>query len=92
MPARQTFRKDPDANLDYGFDWSDWLETGEALNASVWDVPAGLVEGAKQLGTSATKVWLSGGTAGATYTVSNQVTTDAGRIDERSFSIVVEER
>lgn len=88
----QTFRKDPHANLDYGFDWEDYLESGETLNASVWTVPSGLIEGSKQLGSISTKIWISGGTAGETYTVANKITTTDGRIDERSFDIVVENR
>ena len=92
MSRVQTFRKDPDANLDYGFDWSDWLASGETISVSVWTVPAGLAEGSKQMGDTSTKVWLSGGTAGNAYTVSNKVTTSDARVDERSFEVVVEER
>ena len=31
----QSFRKDPDAILDYGFDWSEWLASGEIIASSV---------------------------------------------------------
>jgi len=41
--------------------------------------------------TSAT-VWLSGGTAGQSYIVTNRITTAAGRTEDRSFTIRVEER
>ena len=88
----QTLRKDPAAYLDYGFDWSDYLVSGETLSVSVWTVPTGLVEGSAQLADTETKIWISGGTAGTTYIVANKVTTSAGRIDERSFNIVVENR
>lgn len=37
-------------------------------------------------------VWLSGGTAGQIYTVTNRITTAAGRTEDRSFAIRVEER
>ncbi len=88
----RTFRKDPDATLDYGFDWSDWLQAGETISTSVWTVGTGLTEGEDEMSTSITKIWLSGGTAGETYTVSNKITTDQSRTDERSFEIIVEER
>lgn len=88
----QTLRKDPHAKLDYGFDWSDWLVSGETIAASTWTVPDGITEGAKQLDDNSTKIWLSGGTAGETYTITNKVTTSGGRIDERSFEIQVENR
>ena len=88
----QTFRKDPDAKLDYGFDWSDWLAAGETISTSAWTIAAGLTEESTETGSTSTKVWLSGGTDGDTYTVTNTIETSAGRIDERSFQIIVEER
>jgi len=84
--------KDPDSILDYSEDWSDWLATGETLSTAVWTVPAGLTNVAEALGDSAATVWVSGGTAGTTYTVSCLITTTDGRTDRRSFSIGVEVR
>ena len=37
-------------------------------------------------------VWLSGGQAGATYTVTNRIVTTGGRTDDRSIAIKVEDR
>ena len=88
----QVFRKDPAASLDYGFDWEDYLVSGETISASVWAVPDGLVKDSTQISDTSTKVWLSGGTAAETYTVANKITTSDSRIDERSFTIVVENR
>lgn len=87
-----SFTKDPAATLDYGLDWSDWLAAGETIAASEWSVPAGLTKDSDDHNTTLAAVWLSGGTAGATYRITNRVTTSAGRIDERSLFIVVEER
>lgn len=89
---RQTIRKDPDAKLDFGFDWSSWLATGETITASAWTVPTGITEESKSFSSTATLIWLSGGTAGASYTLQNQITTSASRIDERSFVVMVAER
>jgi hypothetical protein len=36
--------------------------------------------------------WLSGGTAGQSFTVTNRITTTGGRTEDRSFTIRVEER
>jgi hypothetical protein len=90
----RTFRKDPDATLDYGFDWEadDWLSSGETITDSVWTVQTGLTKDSESNTETTTTVWLSGGTAGEVYTVANQITTSAGRIDERTFGIVVENR
>lgn len=90
----QTFRKDPDAKLDFAFDWREkgWLASGEDLSAVTWTVPAGLTEEATTMTDDVAAIWLSGGTAGSTYAVSCRITTSDGRIDERSFAVIVEER
>lgn len=85
------FEKDPDAILDYTVDWSRWLGT-DTIATSQWTVPTGLTEvTATNTPTSAT-VWLSGGTAGQAYTVTNRITTSGGRTDERSVVINVRDR
>jgi hypothetical protein len=86
------FIKDPDAELDYGFDLSDWLATGESLASVVWDVPTGLTNENEDLTATTAVVWLSGGTVGNVYQVSCEFTTDDSRVDERSFRIYVAER
>ena len=88
----QTFRKDPDAVLDYGFDWSAWLASGETISTSTWTVPTGITKDSDEKGDTSTKIWLSGGEDGETYAIANKVVTSAGRTDERSFDVVVEER
>lgn len=88
----QTFRKDPHAVLDYGFDWSTWLASGETLSSATWTVPTGITEDSTQLGSDSAKIWLSGGTAGESYTIACKVVTSASRTDERSFVVQVENR
>jgi len=87
-----SFVKDPAATLDYGCDWSEWLAAGETIAASEWSVAAGLTKNSDDHTTTLAVVWLSGGVAGTTYRATNRVTTSAGRIDERSIYVVVEER
>lgn len=86
-----TFTKDPDAILDYAVDWSRWL-AGDTIAASVWIVPAGLAKVSETNTATKAVVWLSGGSAGVAYTVTNRITTAAGRTEDRSFTIRVEER
>ncbi|WP_432001224.1 hypothetical protein [Streptomyces sioyaensis] len=87
------FIKDPSANLDYVYDWSDWLSPGETISSVEYTVPAALASGTANTNTATTvTVWLAGGTAGMTYRVSNRITTNQGRVDERTFSVHVEER
>lgn len=84
--------KDPDAVLPWYWDWTDWLASGEAIASSLMTVSPGLVlDSSGNSATSAT-AWLSGGTTGTSYRVSNRITTSQGRTDERSITIRVTNR
>lgn len=85
-------KKDPDAVLDFGFDWSDWLATGETISTSEWTVEDGITKDSDTNDTTKSTIWLSGGTAGITYELTNTITTSASRTDERSMKIRVVER
>ncbi len=92
--------KDPNAVLDYGLDWSEDLADGDTISASAWTVtsPADptLVVGSTGLfvpshTSTTTTVWLSGGTAGVTYKVTNHVTTAESRQDDRTLTVKCKE-
>lgn len=86
------FVKDPQATLDYVFDWGPWL-TNDTITNSQWTVPSGLTnEAADTPSESTTRIFLSGGAEGENYTVTNRITTNAGRTDERSIEIRVRQR
>lgn len=87
-----TYLKDPDARLDYAFDWTAWLEEDETITAQTFTVPLGDVE----VDTDAeldgiVTVWLTGGTVGKAK-VTCHITTSVGREDDRTMSITVKER
>jgi hypothetical protein len=84
--------KDPDAFLDYGIDWTDWLEDGDTIAASTWVVSAGVTSSSPSFTDTTTTVWIAGGTVGETYALTNRVTTAAGRIDDRTLTIRVKQR
>jgi hypothetical protein len=88
-----TFTKDPDAILDYSVDWSSWL-AGDEISSSEWLLEEGTaIEKASDSKTATkTTVWLRGGNAGTTYLVTNRIVTVAGRTDDRSISVKVEDR
>jgi hypothetical protein len=91
--AVRTFRKDPDAVLDFGLDWSDWLESADVIAASAWtSTPIGLTLASESFDDTKAVVWCSGGLPGTTYTLTNRITTDDGRTDDRSIEVVVTER
>lgn len=99
------FTKDPSAVLDYRFDWapltngrpgatSDWLAEGETISSQTTTASDGLTVDSSSITDSSTSVtaWLSGGTAGNTYTVTNRITTSASRTDERTVRIQVKDK
>lgn len=83
--------KDPSAVLDYGIDWSAWLGT-DTIVASTWTVQAGITKGNTSFSATRTLVWLSGGTDGTDYTLTNRIVTAGGRTEERSLIIAVRNR
>lgn len=87
-----TWQKDPEAVLDWDFDWSDWLESGETISSYVVTVPTGITLAADGRVGAVITAWLSGGTVGSPYRVECKITTSDGRTDERSLTIRVQER
>ena len=87
----ETYLKDPDEKLDYGFDWSNALGT-DTISASAWVVPTGITESsspAPSFDDTTTTIWLEGGTANQDYTIINRITTAGLRIFEASFRVSV---
>ena len=84
--------KDPSAVLDYVFDWTEWLATGETITDHTITADTGIAVDSSTEDTGKVTVWLSGGTAGINYKVACLITTSAGRTDERTIWIKVVER
>lgn len=90
MPT--TLPKDPAAFLDYAWDWSAWLSEGETITEFSVTPPAGLTVEETTESQGRVTAWVSGGTAGRYYPLVCQITTSAGRTDERTIILMVEER
>ena len=86
------YKKDPDAVLDFAFDWSSWLAESETINTYTVTVESGLTKDSDSQANGKVTVWLSGGTDGTWYSVACRIVTSAGRTDERTMRIRVEER
>ena len=84
--------KDPSAVLDYAFDWTEWLATGETITDHTITADTGVTVDSSTEDTGKVTVWLSGGTAGINYKVTCLITTSAGRTDPRTIWIKVVER
>ena len=110
-PAKPTIDKDPDAVLDYSFDWSLWicdddtitafetLATGSLVVESTAIESIAAIPGDPEAdppgggaGQHITTAVVSGGTPGATETVTHRITTAEGRIDDRTMYFKVKER
>ncbi len=89
-----TVTKDPAAELDYGFDWSQWLTGNEEIASVAWVVPDGIIPFDEEFSSTQAKIWLRGGTVGKSYKITCQIVTNSSpeRVDERSFTVSVRNR
>lgn len=94
----ETFTKDPDAELLYGFDWRalGWLHEDDTISAAEWTItaengedPVELEEGNTDIEDGEkTLIRLVGGTAGVNYLARCEITcTPSGDKDARSIRI-----
>jgi len=86
------FDKDPDAILDYKWDWSSWLDAGESISTYAITVSGGLASTESTFNSSAVTAWISGGTAGTVETAACLIETNSSRTDERTIYLNVLER
>ncbi|MAU40977.1 MAG: hypothetical protein CMF31_05075 [Kordiimonas sp.] len=81
------FAHDPDAgSLDYSIDFTDWLAAGDTVSTVDWTVwPAGPVLSSPTINGAVATVLVSGGVRGNQYRLTANVTSGAGRVDQRSI-------
>lgn len=91
MPS--IFDKDPDAVLDYYVNWAPWLN-GDTIVTSTWTVPSGITKDSDSHTDSLVTIWLSGGTAGAEYTLVNHIVTASvpPKKEDRTITIIMKQR
>ena len=89
--ANYDFLKDPDAVLDYAFDWSSWLASGETISTETL-TGSGVTVDSSSESDGVVTAWISGGTAGQTATVACKIVTSASRTDERTIKLKIQER
>ena len=78
--------KDPHANKDYGFDWTQWMSSGDTISSSVFSAST-LAITSSSITSHQTVCFIGSGTAGTAHKVSNRIVTLQGRTDERSFDL-----
>ncbi len=82
--------KDPQAVLDYALDWgAQWLGT-DTITTSEWTVTGpdtDLKVDSSSFTDGVATVWISGGTLGETYSLTNHIVTSEGREDDRTIEV-----
>lgn len=81
--------KSPAELLDYGVDWHMRLATGEAIAASTFELPPGLVATRSTFAGSLAQLFIAGGANGELYRVLIRITTTVGRTLEQVIHLGV---
>mgnify|MGYP003440798007 FL=1 len=84
--------KDPDENLDYSFNWADYLSPTSDTIESVAFAAVGATLGTASNTTTLATAFVSGGVSGSTATLSCAITTAQGRVAQRSVYLKIKER
>lgn len=86
----------PGASLDYGFNWRalGWLLPSENIATSTWSAPGGVVLSRQQLDgvLGVTSTFATGCANGFEYKLTNTITTNDGRTDSRTITLVCKRR
>ena len=83
--------KDPNSDLDYIVDWTDWLQ-GDTIASSSWVVPDDVTTTGNSFNDNVTTIWLSAGIDATNYTLVNTIHTASGRIAERNVQLKVKDK
>ena len=96
--------KDPDANIQYGLDFTDYLNSGDSISSASCSIesisgdsdplafPTDAATDVLVTGGVLVNVRVNGGTAGNLYTLKITITTAQGDTDARSFRVKVAEK
>ncbi|MBS0453955.1 MAG: hypothetical protein JSS14_21855 [Proteobacteria bacterium] len=95
--GRAVIEKDPNATLDYAFNWGAYLaDVTDTLIDAEFIVDPSLTIESSSFDTTTATAWISGGVAPATgpneLRVTCRITTTEGRIDDRSIFLKIIER
>ena len=83
--------KAPNSVLDVGIIWTKWLNTGDRIVSSTWttsDVSVTTSDSTHD--DNSTRVLVSGGELGKSYSVTNRITTEDGLVDERYILLFIQ--
>lgn len=88
-----SFKKDPNAVLDYTVDWGPWLTPMlDTISTATWIPETGLTVGTTTKTATTATAYVSGGTAGQILKLTCRITTTGGRTDDRTLTLKIAER
>ena len=90
MAIVATYKQQPADNLDYAFDYTEFLQSGDSVASGTITVsPSGLTVTGPVVSGKQLKYWVTGGASGVKYKVTVTMRTAVGRIkqDEAIFQI-----
>lgn len=92
--ATQKYVQHPDSELDYYFDWSDWLEDGETITSFDVSGETGITVYDTSLtgANSVVEAWLRDGVLGQSYRVTCSIITSNDRHDARYIAVRIRAR
>jgi hypothetical protein len=83
--------KDPNAVLDYVVNWATFLGA-DTISSDSWIVPVGITSASESNTTTTSTIWLSGGTIGQKYALTNRIVSAGGRTEDRTIYVKVKEK
>jgi len=87
------YKKDPNAVLDYTFDWTAYLTPlVDTISTVTWFVTGGVTVSTQSHTVTTATAFVSGGTAGVDAGLTCRIVTVNGRTDDRSIVLKIVER
>ena len=92
--GRYEIPKDPNAVLDYVFDWTKWLASHTPVDeiASHSTSQVGVTVASSSRSGALVTVWISGGTLNQPASVTCRIVTTGGRTEDQTLHFVMRER
>ncbi len=84
------FSKDPNSTVDFPFNWKAELN-GDTIFTSTFLLPDGLTQVSTSNTTTTATIFVSGGSEGNTYRITNRIVTIGGRTYDKTAYVVVRE-
>lgn len=88
-----SFKKDPDAVLDYTFDWTAWLlPLLDTIVTATFIPDTGLTVQSQSHTTTTATAFVAGGAVGTSMNLTCRITTAGGRTDDRTIVLKIVNR